>query len=580
MVFVKSPYPEPPAFPQVNAHHILFKRPDQAAWPDFTLHIDAVSGQRRKYSEFVAHMNDLATALGAPSPHGLGFRKEGGEIVGIMMENSSDYIALLQACIIITTPFALISSYSTAFELKHALTLSKATSLFVDAKFLPIVLPVAKEVGMDLSRIFVGRGNAPGRKSIVDLVNDVRAKSVPFIGIRPATKDTLAYLVFSSGTSGLPKAVMISHGNLIYSIGQAAVMGQINAQVYTPPPPVAEEGLPVVLAFLPLHHTYGLHSYSYRAFLAPGTLVIMDKWDIDVALRCIPQYKVSGIALIPSIVHQLVHHPKIEQVDLSSVTQLGSGAAYLPPSLADKLSKLIAGNASFSEGYGMSECTIAAITQPVEGALGGKLKRIPGCTGVLLPGMDGRTVRDDGTEADINETGELWLRSPNVALGYWNNEKADKETFVDGWLKTGDKFSVDKDGNFWFADRSKDTLKVSGAQVSPMEIENVLIAHPDKLIIDVTVAGVSGGRTSDEKVPRAWVVLSAKGKGKGAAVTIKALEKWSKANLSKYKHLRGGIGIVDEIPKSPTGKVLRRILQEQYEKAVVAAQQENVRAKL
>lgn len=152
-------------------------------------------------------------------------------------------------------PFALISSYSTPFELKHALTLSKATRLFVDAKFLKKVLPVAKEIGMDLNKIHLIKGEAAGRRSIRSIIRDVRNKKTPPVDIRPATKDTLAYLIFSSGTSGLPKgnliifyyhsslallnkyytppAVMISHGNMSYSISQAIVMSVAQSEVYT-----------------------------------------------------------------------------------------------------------------------------------------------------------------------------------------------------------------------------------------------------------------------------------------------------------------------------------------------------------
>jgi len=213
----------------------------------------------------------------------------------------------------------------------------------------------------------------------------------------------------------------------------------------------------------------------------------------------------------------------------------------------------------------MSEVTFSAAIQPQSGMLGGKLQYIPGSAGVLLPGLEARVVREDGTEADINEPGELWLRGDTVGMGYWNNPKATMETFVDGWLRTGDRFRIDENGYFWFADRAKDTLKISGAQVSPVEIENCLLEHPGKLISDVTVAGVSGGRTSDEKVPRAWIVLSSAGKKRGASVVIKELKSWHQQNLSKYKWLRGGIEIVEEIPKSPTGKVLRRVLQETYE---------------
>ncbi|KAF5377817.1 hypothetical protein D9615_006732 [Tricholomella constricta] len=564
-MYLKSPYPDVPAYPAFNAHHIFFGRPDQAEWPDYTLQIDAKTGKKRTFRQFVDRVRVGATALGAPiSEGGLGLSGE-KEIVGIMSENSMDYITILHSLLAITTPFALISSYSTPFELKHALELSKATMLFVNARLLPLVLPVAKKVGIPSSKIFVLEGRAKGRKSFSDLIETAQTRKIPAVAPRDANKDTLAYLIFSSGTSGLPKAVMISHGNIIYSIGQSVVVGTAIAQVYTPPPPKTPEGIPIALAFLPFHHTYGLHTYAFRAFLSPMTLVILSQWDLKLALELIPRYRITAIAMIPSVVHQLVNHPGIEKVDFSSLQTMGSGAAYLPPELAAKITALVPQDSTFTEGYGMSEATIAAIVQPHPGILDGRFQHVSGSTGILLPGMEARTLRDDGTEADVNEVGELYLRSENIALGYWNNEKATRETFVDGWLRTGDKFRVNEQGYFFFADRAKDTLKVSGIQVSPVEIEDVLLAEPRKLITDATVAGVSGGRTSDEKVPRAWIVLSPAGKKVGAAATIKELEAWHQENLSKYKWLRGGIEVVKAIPKSPTGKVLRRVLQDKYE---------------
>ncbi|KAF8962987.1 hypothetical protein BDZ97DRAFT_1758944 [Flammula alnicola] len=540
-----------------------------------------------------------------------------------------EYITLVHACLRIGVPFAFISSYSTPFELKHPLKLSKATRLFVDAKFLKTVLPAAREAGIPEDRIYLMREGeekpvkkGKGRKSFRSIIEDVRRRKTPVVDVRPAGKDTLAYLVFSSGTSGLPKAVMISHGNLIFSVGQAVVLQEAALAAYTPP---NLESTPVTLAFLPLHHTYGLHSYCFRACLAPNTLIILPKWDIDIALRVQNHQPHTH----PSVVHQLVNHPGIEKADFSSVLYMNSGAAYLPPELHEKMTRLVPSEAQFGEGYGMSEATIAAITQPLTGMLGGTLQRIPGCTGILLPGMEAVLLKDESSTpphipplsssstasttsttsttsssnttntnttnatttttitsalstsetgpagCQLNEPGELWLRSANVALGYWNNPAASRATFVGGWLKTGDRFSVDEGGNFWFADRAKDTLKVSGAQVSPVEIENCLLAHPAKLITDATVAGVSGGRTDDEKVPRAWVVLSdvgqglgsgqGEGEGWGEESVVQELDRWHKENLSKYKWLRGGIEVVDEIPKSPTGKTLRRVLQDRYE---------------
>ncbi|KAG6845061.1 hypothetical protein H0H87_001123 [Tephrocybe sp. NHM501043] len=586
-MYLKSPFPDVPTSPEINAHHIFFNRPEQAEWPDYELHIDAKSGKKRTFRQFKERVQLGATALSAPNADGgLGIRAEEGEIVGIMSHNSSvrhllftlvevahttdlkfqDYIAVLHSLLMLAVPFALISHYSTPFELEHALKLSKATRLFVNARLLPLVLPVAKKVGLSSSKIYVLGGQAKGRKSYKELVDNAKIRKLPIQGPRSVKKDTLAYLIFSSGTSGPPKAVMISHGNILYSVSQSVVAAAATADVYTPPPPQTPSGLPVGLAFLPFHHTYGLHTYAFRGLLAPMTFVILSQWNIKVALDIIPRYRITAIALIPSVVHQLVNHPGIEKVDFSSVQLMGSGAAYLPPELAAKLSSFTPRDSTFTEGYGMSECTIAAIVQPFPGILGG-MKRVAGSTGILLPGMDARIVRDDGTEAGWNEPGELYLKSDNVAMGYWNNEKATRETFVDGWLRTGDKFTVNEDGYFFFADRAKDTLKVSGIQVSPVEIENALLAEPQHLISDVTVAGVSGhGRTSDEKVPRAWIVLSDAGRKLGAAATIKVLETWHQEQLSKYKWLRGGIEVVKAIPKSPTGKVLRRVLQDKYEK--------------
>jgi acyl-CoA synthetase (AMP-forming)/AMP-acid ligase II len=194
----------------------------------------------------------------------------------------------------------------------------------------------------------------------------------------------------------------------------------------------------------------------------------------------------------------MVNHPGIEKADFSSVLTMNSGAAYLPPELGEKMSSLVPKETYFSEGYGMSEAvcrlyplfplfppkyslspqTIAAITQPYPGTLGGKLNPISGCTGILLPGMEALTFKDENGappadftlptaavgvptlskldgECALNEPGELWVRSGNVALGYWNNPKANADTFVRGWLRTGDRFRIDEGGNFWFADRAK-----------------------------------------------------------------------------------------------------------------------------
>ncbi|KAJ7069088.1 hypothetical protein C8F01DRAFT_1111526 [Mycena amicta] len=563
----QSLFPPLPPTPDVNVYSLMFGRPDQAEWPDFTFQIDDKANRKRSFKDTPKQIALAATALGAPvSAGGLGLQGGMDEIVGLLGNNSFEYFDVCLGLLSLTVPFALISSYSTRRELVHALKLTKATRLFVDASLLKNVLSAIDDPDVQLTadKIYILTGAAPkGRKSFAGMVEGVVKKKTPLEAVRPATKDTLAYLVMSSGTSGLPKAVMISHGNLAASALQAMVFRQ-TVEPFSPPREPTDHV--VTIATLPMFHSYGLHVYIMRATLFPATYIFLEKWDPVQYLKYIAKYKATHLTLVPSLIHQLTNHPNLKKTDVSSVIFVNSGAAYLPPALAERLLGSLSTGAAMAQGYGLSEGTLSATSIVPPGLFGNNGTPI-GSQGMLVPGVEARLVLEDNTtDAATDEVGELWLRGPTISSGYWNNPVANKATFSDGWLRTGDQFRIDKDGFFFFADRGKDTLKVSGVQVSPKEIEDVLLAHPDKLISDVSVAGVSGGRTEDEKVPHAWIVLSSAGKKKGAAETIKVLLRWHEEQLSRYKWLRGGIEVVKTIPKTPTGKTLRRMLQEEYEK--------------
>jgi acyl-CoA synthetase (AMP-forming)/AMP-acid ligase II len=460
-----------------------------------------------------------------------------------------------------TVPFAMFSSYSTPFEFQHTFNLAGPTRLFVT----PTLLPLALASGLSRDRIYILEGNVEGYTSYLDLVVRALDNRLPRLPIQQAQTDTLAYLTFSSGTTGLPKAVMISHGNLIDSWYQISIMSEEALKVQAPPVWNGPEGRNVAFNVLPVHHAYGLHITTFRPFFSPTTLVLLPKWNANVFFDSITKYRITSMSLVPSLVHQIVHHPRFSTADFSTVQTITCGAAYLPVSLAEQLCSRFPGVERVGGGYGMSECTLTVSLKPVPGTLEGRAKNVPGSVGILLPGIEARVVREDGRLAALNEPGELHVRSGSVALGYWKNQKATDESFKDGWLCTGDRMRIDADGVVYFEDRAKDTLKVSGMQVSPTEIEETLLQHPERLIIDASVAGVSGGRTADERVPRAWVVLSPNGKALGATEVVARLDAWVRETLSRYKWLRGGLSIVDQIPKSPTGKVLRRVLVDTYE---------------
>ncbi|OSD07162.1 acetyl-CoA synthetase-like protein [Trametes coccinea BRFM310] len=566
----KSLFPPLPPVPDTNAHDFIFNSPALQEPEDKVLLIDPFGGKTWKKNEFKERVYDCATAFLTPeSQGGFGFAPE-GEMVAIMSPNCLEYVTLVHSLFRVAIPFALIPASSTAFELQHLFRTSEATRFFVHPTLLPQALEVAQVMGLPHDRVYVMEGRVEGRRDVGSVIRAVRERKVSRVASKPVTRTTLAYLVFSSGTSGLPKAVMISHRNVVISLVQAALAAE-----YEGPNPMLETIPPVSLGFLPFYHTYGLHYVVIRPVAQVIPTIVLPRWNVDAVLDLIPKYRVSILSLTPPAMLQLVNHPRIRQVDLSSLVLTGSGAAHLPPKLAQAFKQLLKNVESVGEGYGMSEMTISG-TRTAHPKFGGPK---PGSAGVLLPGMEAKIVREDGTLAGPNEPGELWLLGENIALGYWRNEKATKETFVDGWLHTGDKFRIDEDQHFFFVERAKDILKVSGAQVSPTEIEEAILAHPDKLIVDVTVAGVSGGRTSDEKVPRAWIVLSEEGKRRGEKEVVQELHTWVQKNLSKYKWLRGGIEIVDEIPKNPTGKVLRRVLQDRFEQQV-QAQKAATRAKL
>ncbi|KAG1735180.1 hypothetical protein EDB19DRAFT_1995302 [Suillus lakei] len=587
----KSLFPDLPKVPESNVHHFIFNRPDQQEWPDYTLFVNVATGQRRSFREFVERVRDGATALGADvAQGGLGLRPENGELVGILSENCPDYIALMHSLLAITVPFALFSSYSTAYELKHANSLARATRIFAS----PSLLSLALTSGLPADRIYVLEGENEGYTNYDQLVSSARKSGIPRLPVRHAYKDTLAYLIFSSGTSGPPKgmylffAVMISHGNIIHTTLGLMVHHMELAKILEPAVWDTPDGIQVYFNVLPVYHSFALFMTSFFNFIAPSTIVILPKWNIDLFFDSVPKYRITRISLVPSLVHQLVHHPRFKTTDLSSIKGIGSGAAHLPPQLAAQLCARFPDMDTITEGYGLSEFTVIVSLKTIPGMLNGRAKNKPGSVGILFPGVEARIIRPDGSIASTNEAGELLVRGGAAALGYRGNEKATRETFVDGWVRTGDHIRIDEDGALFFEDRTKaslyrlhvtrvcctdpsqDTLKISGMQVSPVEIEDTLLAHPNKFITDVSVAGVSGGRTSDERIPRAWIVLSPAGAELGEKEVVARLDAWVQERLSRYKWLRGGIGIVEMIPKSPTGKVLRRILVEEYERDVKA----------
>lgn len=582
MPYVKTLYQHslPSTTPSVNYYDWFLGRPQLNSWPDYTVHIDSVTGERRRFRFVLDRLEQAATALvSSPSNGGLGLAAGQSGIVGILSENCLEYPILVFALLKIAVPMALLPSHSTLYETAALLKTTGVTTLFVSESRYPHAIAAAKEVGMLEDRIFILQGDVAGKVSFPRLIEGVKSRGLPRVPTQMVRDDTVAYLMFSSGTTGLPKAVMISHRNLMFSTSQTFILLEEVAKLGEPAALSTPEKIPVHVAVVPWYHAMGGHAFIFRLFASPATFVVAPTWSTDLIAKILSRYTITHFLMVPSMTYQVLHNPELAKVDLGSLISATTGAAHLPPELRTAFGRKAKNVPFLMEGYGMSECTLAAIALPYPGTLGG-IKTIRGMTGILLPYMEARILREDGSDANYDEAGELLLRSPTVSLGYLNNENATNGTFVDGWLHTGDRFYVDKQERFFYVDRIKDTLKISGKQVSPTEIEDTILEHPSQLITDIAVAGVKGERLSDELVPRAWVVLSSLGKQQGAEAVFTALEEWTRSRLSKHKWLRGGLQTVDEIPRSPTGKVLRRTLQDEYARSERAGARAKTQAKL
>ncbi|OAP64118.1 hypothetical protein AYL99_00090 [Fonsecaea erecta] len=579
----KSPFgPFPPTPKDLNVHELCFP-PDQPLPPDYDLFIDAVTDERVTLHQFYNRVCALARALRYDGPNPLGLTRspvddrDDGEILGLFSRNHIHYSMLAHACFRAELVFGGISPASTPYELWHVLRKMQITSIVCHQTLLPVLREAIKlgigpdneklRLVLDPRKIVVLADNSsldsvegyPTVESFVRRGLQMEERKRKLIG-----GDKLCYLFQSSGTSGLPKAMMISHRNAVSSGLQGITAATLTA-LFNGVEPLTHQTL---LGIVPAYHSYGMIMWILRVNLAPATNVMMAKWDIELALKSIQKYKVTVLTLVPPIVRQLAQSPLTDKYDLSSIVSCSSGAAYLPPDVAYQLAQKLPVKTPIPSGYGLSEAASIA-SPPVAGIFGLKASE-PGTIGYLLPGMEGRVV-DPDTLKDVPKCtkGELWARGNVVCMGYFRDPKATAELFAEpGWLRTGDLVMRDAEDRIHYLDRLKEMIKVKGLQVAATEVEDTLLDHPEKLVTDACVAGVDNGRGDGSLFPRAWVVLSAEGKKQGAEAVIKKLNEHVGQRLSKHKHLAGGIEIVDSIPRTPSGKMLRREMRDAYHRRI------------
>ena len=480
--------------------------------------IDGTTGRTYSFAELSDVIHRLAGGLVAR-----GFAP--GDTLALMAPNLPEYAIIFHAVAVaggvVTTVNPTYGADEVAFQLRDA----GATELVTVGMF----ADVAKEAitGTEISEVITIDGVA-GTTALDSIFGDPIQQSP----VNPV--DDVVVLPYSSGTTGLPKGVMLTHHNLVANICQCD-----HAIVYQPDGEVA-------LAFLPFFHIYGMQVLM-NGLLANGvTVVTLPRFDLDQALSLVQEHRITRFFAVPPVVLALAKHPAVDSYDLSSLVQVFSGAAPLGAEIAMEAEKRI--GCEVVQGYGMTELSPVSHTTPP-----GMFKA--GSSGVTVSNTESRIVDPDtGEDQPFGERGELWVRGPQVMKGYLNNPEATAATLdSDGWLHTGDVAIIDEDHHMTIVDRVKELIKYNGFQVPPAELEALLITHPE--VNDVAVIGIPD--ESAGELPKAFIVRSP-----GSEVTAEDLQAFVAEHVASYKHIRL-VEFIDEIPKSASGKILRRLLRDQ-----------------
>jgi acyl-CoA synthetase (AMP-forming)/AMP-acid ligase II len=511
---VISPHPDV-TVPDLPLHTLVLAgamgRADQPAL------VDGPSGRTLTYGQLAGGVGRVAAGLAAR-----GFGK--GDVFAIYSPNLPEYALAFYGVSAAGGTSTTVSPLYTAGELAAQLTDAGARFLLTVPPFLDKALQAA--AGSGVEEVFV-LGQGEGATPFASLLDGGQA--APPVAIDPASD--LVALPYSSGTTGLPKGVMLTHRNLVANLCQCA-------------PVVGAEGQRLV-AVLPFFHIYGLVVLMALSLWQGATLVTMPRFDLEGFLRVLQDHRITRAYLAPPIVLALAKHPLVDKFDLSALDSIVSGAAPLDAGLERACGQRL--DARIGQGWGLTE-TSPVVTFALNAPGGPR----PGSVGVLLPNTEARVV-DPATGAGVSrgEVGELLVRGPQVMRGYLNAPEATAAMLdPDGWLHTGDLGRIDQDGYVFVVDRVKELIKYKGLQVAPAELEAVLLAHPE--IADAAVVPYPDEEAGE--VPKAFVVAR-------SPLDAEEVMAFVAERVAPHKKVRK-VELVDEIPKALSGKILRRVLME------------------
>ena len=484
--------------------------------PGRVVAVDGPSGTTLTGAQMEAAIRELAGGL-----QGLGIRP--GSVVALLAPNCPDYAVVFHAVALAGGTVTPINPTYTAPEVAHQLRDAGAVLLVT----VPAMVQVAQAAaeGTQVSEVLV-IGTADGLRGIDALRGPALADQVAVdLDAHPVV------LPYSSGTTGLPKGVVLSHRNLVVNVDQVQSMLELTEADST-------------VAFLPFFHIYGLNVLM-NPFLAAGACIVtMPRFDLEALLGHIQRHRVEKLYIAPPVAIALAKHPMIDQFDLSSLRIIMSAAAPLGADVAGAVSARL--GCKVIQGYGMTELS------PLTHVVPHRSPR-PGAVGVSAPNTVTRIVDPEtGRDCEPDQPGEVWVKGPQVMIGYHNRPEATAAMVQDGWLRTGDLGTVDADGYLFIRDRLKELIKVKGFQVAPAEVEAELLGLQG--VADAAVIGIPDDEAGER--PMAFIVRQP-----GSEITEAEIIAALRPRLASYK-LPLGISFIDAVPKSASGKILRRVLRD------------------
>ena len=485
----------------------------------------AVTGRSVSYAALPELVDRTAVGLAA-----LGIAK--GDVCAIFAANSPEYVIAVLAIARLGAVVTTASPAYTKDDLAKQLRDSGARVLLTSQLLAPIWTQSIAGTAVEHVVMFDDPGAVAAQVDAEVLRFDALAAipgAPPRVTIDP---DDLVALPYSSGTTGLPKGVMLTHRNLVANILQTADAGHYI------------DGADTTIAFLPFFHIYGLTIIVLMGVWAGVTLVVVPKFDLEHYFDLVERHRATLLHIVPPIVLAIAKHPSVAGRDFSSIRKLFSGAAPLGHDVTEQCTRRI--GCILQQGYGLTETSPAAFITPEDTPIK------PGSVGWPVANTEARVV-DVETGADVapGTDGEIWIRGPQVMRGYLGR-LAETRAMMDGegWLRSGDIGRVDDDGYFFIVDRVKELIKYKGLQVPPAELEAVLLSHP--AVADAAVVPLKDVECGE--IPRAFVVL------RGTA-TAEELMAYVAERVTPYKKVRR-VEFIDAIPKSASGKILRRLLKD------------------